>query len=80
MSKKLPEITHDEWIREFIPALNTQKPPNSFTIDEAIKATNRKRTTVCRMLNDKVESGELVKQSACISGRNMWFYSPKNKK
>jgi len=78
--KDVQPITHEEWIRGFIPALNTQKPPNSFTIEEAMKATNRKRTTVCRILNDKVDDGELVKERICIDGRNQWFYYPKNKK
>lgn len=74
-------ITHEEWVSGFITPLVIDRPPNGMTIEEVMKATNRKRTTVVRLLNERIDSGELKRQLVCIGGRNSWVYFPaKNKK
>lgn len=72
--------THDEWIRGLLPAVERERPKNSFTIEEAMEATNHKRSTMTRIINEKVESGELEKRKIIINGRNGWVFIPINKK
>lgn len=75
MNKKTKPITHDEWIRELLPHA-VDRPPNSFIIEEAMRATKFKRTSTMGNINEKVKSGELIKHTCVINGRVAHVFSP----
>jgi Fic family protein len=77
--KKKTEITHDEWIRELLPSI-IERPPNSFTIDEAVEITGMKRSTTSRAIMDKVKKGELIKVKCNYLGRISYCFLKANKK
>lgn len=67
-NKKDLKITHDEWLREMFPPQINDKPHNSFTIYDVMRATGLKRRTALYRINEKVSEGELLVVKVVING------------
>ena len=72
---KVKSITADEWISEAFPAAKS-RPENSFTINEVMKKTGYSRTTVSRIIGDRIESGELTETKIIIDNRVHRVFTP----
>jgi len=77
-------ITLDEWMESVLMKELQLKPPNSFTIYEAMAKTGMKRETMYKRLNRMVEDGLLKKGTFIEGGKIKIYYLPvdldKNKK
>ena len=76
MSKKVKEITADEWIDAMFQNYNDAPPKGSFTLKDLMKRTGYKENTARMRLGTMVAENKLSKKKYLVNGKLTNYYLP----
>lgn len=76
MSKKVKEITADEWMAANFKTINREPPKNSFCLNDLIRKTGYSYHTARRLLNEMTNAGKLKKEQYVVNKKLTSYYTP----